>query len=171
MFREHASAVRRAATRAAQGDQAAADDATQCAFIEAVSIWVEFRELPPTWQRAWLRSRACKRVIDGWRATRQIVTTELVPEEKKVLRSAEDIVLAKIALDRCLKVIDGMAQRPRQVAYLKWHEGWTNTKIAKHLGIDRATVLRDLRSVVATVKEQVGDEVPFPVSNDDGEEA
>jgi DNA-directed RNA polymerase specialized sigma24 family protein len=101
-----------------------------------------------------------ERVIDGWRSTRQMVPAESLPEEG-VFLSAEDIVLSKIAVERCLKVIGSMEQRPKRVAYLKWHEGWTNTEIAKHFGIDRATMLRDLRSVVAAMKEQVGDEIPF----------
>lgn len=169
VFLEHARTVQRAAVRAAMGDHGAAEEATERAFMEALRIWPEFWGWAPGRQRAWLCDRARKRVIDGWRSASRMVPTESVPEES-VFRSAEDIVMSSITLERFWKVVGSMGQRARQVAYLAWHEQWTRTEIAKHLGIDRATVLRDLRSVAAAVKEQMGDEIHFPVGNE-GEEA
>lgn len=170
VFREHAAVVARVAERAAMGNHALAEDATQQAFIEAVCLWPGFWEWPSAKQRAWLCERARNRVIDNWRATRRELAAESLPEERAA-RSAEEITLSRVALERCLEAIGSMPERARQAAYLKWHEEWTMTEIAGHLGVDRATVLRDLRGVAAAVKEKAGDDVPFPVGVDDGEEA
>jgi RNA polymerase sigma factor (sigma-70 family) len=161
----HAEAVHRSAARAAMGDYAAADDATQQAFIEAIAIWTGFRQWPPGKQRAWLCTRARYRLIDSWRASSEEVSTQTLPNEQTPW-STEDIVLSALALDRFWKVVTTMPRRAARAAYLRWHEKWTMTKIAKHLGIDRATVLRDLRSVIDAAREQLEDEIGFPADED-----
>jgi RNA polymerase sigma factor (sigma-70 family) len=160
----HAEAVRRSAARAAMGDYDAAEDATQQAFIEAIGIWPEFRRWSSGKQRAWLCTRSRYRLIDSWRASSGEVPTEAPPDEQ-VSWSAEDVVLSALALERFWKVVTTMPQRAARAAYLRWREEWTMTKIAKHLGIDRATVLRDLHTVIDAAREQLGDEISFPTRN------
>ena len=172
VFRAHAETVHRVARRAAMGDDAAAEDATLQAFLESTRIWGQFRTWAPGRQRAWLCNRACKRVIDGWRSVRRAVPTEQVPEERRTSSSwsAEEIALSRITVERCLKVIESFQPRVGRVAYLRWHELWTNSEIARNLGIDRATVLRDLKRATLALEEQMGEELPFPKSSDDGGE-
>lgn len=169
-YREHAPAVRRSALRAAQGDSCAADDATQEAFLQAVVIWPKFRRWPPEKQRAWLCIAARHRVIDSWRASRGQVAVGTLSHDEQTGWSTEDIILSDVAVDGFWKLVTDMPQRARQAAYLRWHEEWTMTKIAEYLGIDRATVLRDLRAVIDTARKQLGDEIGFPGAND-GKEA
>lgn len=161
----HAEAVRRSSARTAMGDYGAAEDATQQAFIETMAIWSEFGQWPPGKQRAWLCTRARYRLIDSWRASSGEIPTETLPDEQASW-SAEDVVLSALALDRFWKVVTAMPRRAARAAYLRWHENWTMTDIAKHLGIDRATVLRDLHSVIDAAREQIEDEIGFPAGND-----
>ena len=161
----HAEAVRRSSARVAMGNYDAAEDATQQAFIQAVAIWAEFAQWPPGRQRAWLCKSARFRLIDSWRASSEEMPTEAVPDGR-ASESAEDIALSALALDRFWKVVTAMPPRAAKAAYLRWHENWTITKIARHLGIDRATVSRDLSSVTDAAREQLGDEMSFPARND-----
>ena len=160
VYLAHASAVLRSSARAAMGDYGAAEDATQQAFIEATGIWAKFRQWPPGKQRAWLRTSARYRLIDSWRASREEVLTDMPPDEN-VTWSTEDTALSDLALDRFWKLVTSMPQRQARAAYLKWHERWTMTEIAKHLGINRATVHRDLDDVIDVALKQLGDEIGF----------
>jgi DNA-directed RNA polymerase specialized sigma24 family protein len=74
-------------------------------------------------------------------------------------------------LERFWKVVTTMPRRAARAAYLRWHEEWTMTRIARHLGIDRATVLRDLNSVIDAARDYLGDEIDFPAGNDRRKEA
>ena len=80
--------------------------------------------------------------------------------------------MANITADRFWKEITtAVPQRPARAAYLRWHEQWTMADIAKHLGVDRATVLRDLNSVLAAAI-QLGDQTGLPVpARSEGKEA
>lgn len=168
-YLEHAQAVYRHAYRAALGDRQAAEDVTQQAFVEAFRKWSEFRQLPRGDQRAWLCARARWRIIDSWRATSHEIATDTLPDQPDPT-GCEDGVLANIAADRFWKEITtAVPQRSARAAYLRWHEQWTMATIAKHLGVDRATVLRDLNSVLA-VARQLGDQTGLR-SGREGKEA
>ena len=167
-YRDHAPAVYRHAYRAALGDHQAAEDVTQQAFVEAFRNWPQFRQLPPGQQRAWLCKRAKWRIIDSWHATSHEMTTDTLPDQPDPA-GCEDNALANIAADRFWKEITTtVPQRSAHAAYLRWHEQWTMADIAKHLGVDRATVLRDLKSVL-TAARQLGDQTDPPGS--EGKEA
>ena len=170
-YLDHAPAVYRHACRAALGDHQAAEDVTQQAFVEAFRNWPEFRQLPPGQQRAWLCARARWRIIDSWYATSHEITTDTLPDQPDPA-GCEDNVLANITADRFWKEITtAVPQRPARAAYLRWHEQWTMADIAKHLGVDRATVLRDLNSVLAAAR-QLGDQTGLPVpARSEGKEA
>jgi RNA polymerase sigma factor (sigma-70 family) len=140
-----------------------AEEAMIDAFVEAAqTIWADFTTWPPDKQKAWLRRRAINRVIDSWRKTSRISPVEEFPEPEAA-SSAEDIVLKRLAVDRCWQVIMTMDLRRQQAAYLHWHEDKTITEVAEWLGVDRATVSRDLAAVVAELRAKVGDEMPFMV--------
>ena len=66
--------------------------------------------------------------------------------------------MSALTLDRFWKVTSPMPQRARRAAYLRWHEDWTMDGIAAYLGVDRATVARDLRVVRALAQEQLADD-------------
>jgi RNA polymerase sigma factor (sigma-70 family) len=168
-YLDHAPAVYRHAYRAALGDHQASEDATQQAFMEAFRKWPEFRQLTPGQQRARLCALANWRVIDRWRATSHEITTDTLPDQPDPT-GGEDQVLAGITVDRFWKEITtAVPQRAARAAYLRWHEQRTMAEIAEHLGIDRATVLRDLNIVLALAK-QLGDETGFPTCSE-GKEA
>jgi RNA polymerase sigma factor (sigma-70 family) len=150
-YRAHAGAAYRSAYFAAHGDHAAAQDATQQAFLEAFRAWPRLRHSTSGELRAWLCDRARKRVIDSWRATGAEYPDDNVPEQPDP-HHGEDAALAVIAADLFWKKVsspESLSSRARRVAYLAWNEGWTVTEIARHLGVARRTVSRDLEIVRA----------------------
>jgi RNA polymerase sigma factor (sigma-70 family) len=162
-YLDHSQAVYRHAYRAALGDHQAAEDVTQQAFVEAFRNWPEFQQLAPGQQRAWLCARARWRIIDSWHATCHEITTATLPDQPDST-GCEDNVLANITADRFWKEITtAVPQRSARAAYLRWHEQRTMADIARHLGVDRATVLRDLNSVL-DVARQLGDQTDPPDS-------
>lgn len=168
----HAHTVRRHAARAALGDYQAAEDATQEAFMAAVRDWPRFRQLPSAHQRTWLCGRARWRVIDGWRATSGEYPVDALPDQPDP-QACEDTLLADIATERFWRVITTVVpRRAARAAYLRWHEGWTMTGIARYLGIDRATALRDLNKVLEAARQEVTrqmrDEIGFPATSKGG---
>jgi len=154
----HAADVRRHAVGAAQGDRQRGEEATQNAFVAAWRDWARFRLLPPELQLAWLRRRARWLVIDSWRREAgPELPSDDIPDQPAP-ETIEDLALSAVTLDRFWKVISAMPQRARRAAYLRWHEDWTMDSIAARLGIDRATVARDLRVVRALAQEQLADD-------------
>ena len=126
--------------------------------MEALRAWPSFRLLPPRKQLAWLSARARWRVIDSWRAASTEFPADVIPDQPAP-GTAEDHALSAVTLDRFWKAVTAMPERAARAAYLRWHEEWTMAKIADHLGIDRATVLRDLNAVAARAQEQLANEV------------
>jgi RNA polymerase sigma factor (sigma-70 family) len=168
-YLQHAQAVHRHAARAALGDYQRAEDATQEAFTEAVRAWSDFRQKTPAQQLAWLSARARWRVIDGWRSACAVVPVDALPEEPTP-ETAEDAAISAVALDRFWKVVTTMPQRAARSAYLCWHEDWTIAKISTYLGVDRATVYRDLSAVAAAAREQLaGDTGSLSPENREGQ--
>jgi RNA polymerase sigma factor (sigma-70 family) len=152
-YRMHAEAVRRRALRAAAGDHQRAEDATQQAFLEAWQDWPRFRQLPPGGQLAWLAGRARNRVIDSWRKGRAELPADDIPDQPAP-GTAEGLALSGHALGRFWEAVTTTAtERAANAAYLRWHEDWTMAQIARHLGVDRATVKRDLDAVCAMARE------------------
>jgi RNA polymerase sigma factor (sigma-70 family) len=137
--------------------------------MEAFRNRTEFCQLPPSEQRAWLCTRATRRIIDSWRRTRREITTDVLPDQPK-LGDDEAEVLAEIAADRFWKEITvAVPQRAARAAYLRWHEQWPLAEIAQHLCVNRTTVNRDLNMVLAAAR-QVADKTGIPARHE-GREA
>lgn len=151
-YRDHAPAVRRNALRAAFGNGPDADDATQEAFVKAYRDWPSFRRMPPGRQRAWLSACARNQIIDSWRKTRAEYLADAFPQLPDVRISEETVLAGITAADFWKEITTTVPLRAARAAYLRWNEGWTNSDIASHLGVDRATVLRDLRKVRAAAR-------------------
>ena len=166
-YRDHTAAVHRSALRAAFGDRAEADDATQEAFIKAYDNWPSVREMTPGRQRAWLSRTARNKIIDSWRRTNSEDPADTLPEPADS-RTSEDAPAAIDVATFWKEIVTVVPRRAAQVAYLAWNEGWNDTEIARHLGVDRATVGRDRRLVIA-VARQPGRSTSITAGNEGGE--
>jgi RNA polymerase sigma factor (sigma-70 family) len=155
-YLDHAPAVRRHAYRTALGDYQLAEDATQEAFMEAVRDWPQFRELPPGEQRRRLSARARWRVIDRWHTISAEYPADIIPDQPG-RQDGEDTVLGVLSAEGFWKEITtAVPPRAARAAYLRWNEEWTMTEIGRHLGVNRATVRRDLNYVLATARQPGG---------------
>jgi RNA polymerase sigma-70 factor (ECF subfamily) len=154
VYLRHARGVYRHAIRVAQGNRQRAEDATQKAFLEAWRDWDRFRLLPPRRQLSWLSVCAHNGVIDSWRKDGAEHPVEVIPDQP-TRETTEDLAVSKVVLERFWKGGIAMPERARRAAYLHWHEGWTKVGIADYLGVDRATVKRDLDAMRAIAQEQL----------------
>jgi RNA polymerase sigma factor (sigma-70 family) len=151
-YRDHAPGVRLYALRAAFGNRPAAADAVQEAFMKAYRGWPSFRQMTPGRQRAWLSTCARNSIIDSWRKTSAEYLADPFPEPSDS-RISEETVLDSITAAGFWKEITATVPlRAARAAFLKWNEDWTISDIARHLGVDRATVLRDVRAVHAAAR-------------------
>jgi len=156
-YHAHAAAVYRAACRATLGDCEAAKDATQEAFIDAVRNWAEFRQMHPREQRNWLYACVRRRAIDGWRASQKECLSDSgnFPEQPDP-RGDEDILGGITADSFWREIATAVPLRAARAAYLRWNLGWTMSEIARFLGVDRATVSRDLTRVLVAARQTEG---------------
>jgi RNA polymerase sigma factor (sigma-70 family) len=152
MFADHVEAVFPAVLLAAYGDRAAAQDALQEAIEVAAHQWGKISDYPPADKRNWLRTVAIRKTIDayrkGWKRTQPMNLEDLRLESQ----SAEQVALTQLQVDGCLKVIREMPEMRRKVAYLRFHEEWTNKAIATHLGIRPGTVGKHVYEARADLK-------------------
>jgi RNA polymerase sigma factor (sigma-70 family) len=140
-----------------------AEEAMADAFAEAArTIWTEFVTWDADRQRAWLRHRAKCRAIDAWRKTKNVIVVDDLPDSLNTV-AVEDVAMTRATVDKCWKVINGVrvSFRQRQAAYLRWGYGMSMSDVAAELGVDRATVARDLSAVVTLLELEVGDELPW----------
>ncbi len=151
-YRDYAPDVRRSAIRAAFGDRQSAADATHEAFIKAYHRWSTFREMTPGRQRAWLSTCARNQIIDSWRKISAECFADPFPEPPDARISEETVLDAITAVGFWKEVTAIVPSRAARAAFLKWNEDWTITDIARHLEVDRATVLRDIRAVYAVAR-------------------
>ena len=168
VYRDHAPDVRRHALRAAFGNRSVADDATQEAFLKAYRSWLSFREMASGRQQAWLSTCARNHIIDSWRTTSAECLADIFPEPPDSRISEENVVAGITAACFWKEMTATVPLRAARAAYLKWNEDWTNSDIARHLGVDRATVLRDLRTVLAAARHP-GRRDSFTAGNEGGE--
>ena len=152
LFVEEAPAVFRSALRADRGDRRSAEDALQHAFHMAAEKWDTIADYPPTRKRGWLCQVAINKAIDGYRSRRRLQPAD--PEDvTETSPSAEQVALTQMQADRCLKVIREMPEMRSKVAYLRFHEDWTNREIAVELGISPGTVGKHVSDARADLKK------------------
>ena len=170
LMAEESAALFGYALRITNGDRQEAEDLVQEAFQAAALNWSKLRRRPREVQRAWLRRVVKNKAIDRWRVAGRTQLVEDVPDRQAP--SAERIALSRMALDRCLEVINKMPRVQHRVAYLRWHEDWSTEEIARELGIAQATVRVHLMNARRELVDAVGDEVVLaegPDVNDDND--
>ena len=151
LFEEHSAAVYTAALRVIR-DKAEANDFVQETFQDAALQWDTLANHPS--QRDWLCRVAINKAIDVIRSRTRRPVQSLAPEDLTGnLPSAEQVALTWMQAERCLKVISEMPEMRRRVAYLRFHEGWTNRMIAEHLGISPNTVGKHVFDARADLKK------------------
>ena len=173
LFVDEAAGVFRAARGVAGGNRRVAEDAVQEAFRLAAERWDSIAHYPPERKQGWLCAVAIHKVKDNYRAwtrAQPIADPEDVARESQ---GVEQVVLTRLQVERCLKVISEMPEMRSRVAYLRFHDGWKNREIAAELGISRGTVGKHVSDARADLKRALP-ELTFtdaPDGDAEGEEA
>jgi RNA polymerase sigma factor (sigma-70 family) len=173
LFEEHSAAVYKAALRVIR-DGSEANDLVQETFQHAALHWDALAHHPS--QRGWLCQVAIYKAIDAIRSRSRRPRQSLASEDPTGdLPSAEQVALTRIQAQRCLDVIGKMPEMRSIVAYLRFHEEWTNQMIAEHLGISPNTVGKHVFDARADLKmalpEMTLTSGPAGETDADGEEA
>ena len=152
LFIAEAPTVFTSALRAARGDRAEADDLVQKAFQAAAEQWATIVDYSPARKRAWLCRVAINKAIDDYRAGSRVELGAYPGDRANLSPSAEQVALTRMDADKCLEVIGEMPEMRSKVAYLKFHEGWTNREIAEYLEISPGTVGKHVSDARADLK-------------------
>ena len=156
-------------------DRALAEDLVQEAFEAAAEDWQVLRELTEEQRRAWLRRTLANIAVDGFR--RETAFRDRLPRIEVLYRKIQadppeeappEQALSSIALDRCWRIIHGLARRQHAVALLRWQLDMKESEIASVLGIDEKTVSVHLYRVRRRLLLQLGRDHPFDGDDPEG---
>jgi RNA polymerase sigma-70 factor (ECF subfamily) len=145
-----------------QGDRSQADDLVQDCFHAAACSWSRLSSLSLAGQRAWLFTVVRNKSVDRFRADRRL---ELVGQddvdEPDLAEDVEEVVLSRIALDRCWKLIKTMPPIQHRVAILRWEWDLSTGDIGQMLGIAQSTVRGHLKRARDALEQELRPEMPF----------
>jgi DNA-directed RNA polymerase specialized sigma24 family protein len=109
----------------------------------------------------WLNRVVINKKIDRWRTEQKWSIPVAEVPETRTTASAEDVALARHALDQCDVVIKAMAPERRKAAFLRWYCGWGVKEIADWCGIAESTVRGHLMWARRQLNDEARQELPF----------
>lgn len=147
----------------------AAEELVQDTFEAATGDWKRLRDLAPAQQRAWLRTTMANKSTDQFR--RRKLWRLKLPELHVRYQAAEpDPVqqgLSALALERTVKIIEGLPDEQRVIALMKWNDHMTEARIAAALGCAKGDITAQVRKIRRKLIDGLGPYYPF--AGDDGE--
>ena len=114
----------------------------QDTFEATAYDWETLRGLAPGQQRAWLRNTLSNKETDHFR--RRAVFRRKQAELHRKYQAAEPDperqVLSALALERAAEIIEGLPDRQKRIALMKWNDHMKEPDIAAELGCAKGTV-------------------------------
>lgn len=156
--------------RLTRGDEQLSEDLVQETFRKAWERWDDLRDLTQEERGRWLTRVAVNTAISVFRRDERarekmpMVWANYHPPEPDAHRDA----LTSIAIERFIALINDMPAKRGHVAFLYWRCGWTNSEIAKALGISRGGVTQHIGAARKTLRKELGPYVPFEPSETEG---
>lgn len=143
----------------------------QDTFEAAARDWETLRGLAPGQQRAWLRNTLSNKETDHFRhrAVFRRKQAELHRKYQAAEAGPERQVLSALALERAVKVIDGLPDRQKRIALMKWNDHMKESEIAAELGCAKGTVAAQVHEIRRKLIDGLGSYYPFAGGDGEGE--
>jgi RNA polymerase sigma-70 factor (ECF subfamily) len=147
-----------------------AADLVQDTFEAAANKWETLREFTEARQRAWLRTTLSHKATDSFR--RRVAfrrrQRELQYRYQGVEPDTERHALSAIALERAAEIIQGLPDRQKRIALMKWDDHMKESEIAAELGCKEAAVTSQVALIRRKLIDGLGPYYPF--GGDEGKE-
>lgn len=147
-----------------------ADDLVQDTFEAAAHEWDTLREFTEAQQRAWLRTTLSHKATDNFR--RRVAFRRRQPElhhrYQGIEPDTERHALSAIALERAAEIIQGLPDRQKRIALMKWNDHMKESEIAAELGCKETAVTSQVTLIRRKLIGGLGPYYPF--GGDDGKE-
>jgi RNA polymerase sigma-70 factor (ECF subfamily) len=154
-----------------ESDRELAADLVQDTFEAAALDWETVRELAPAQQRVWLRTTLSHKVSSHIRRRvafrrKQSAVHQMysVPEP-----DPEQQALSALALERAVKIIEGLPARQKRIALMKWNDHMKESDIAAELGCAGGTVAAQVHEIRRKLIDGLRPYYPFAGDDDEGE--
>jgi RNA polymerase sigma-70 factor, ECF subfamily len=168
-FEAHSRQVFGYACVRTHGDREQAADLVQDTFEAAARNWRNLRKRTEEEQRAWLLKTLSNKVVSEFRRSDAFRRRQPDLYRRYQAREADtsDQALNGIALEQVAKIINGLSDKQKKIALLRWNGNMTLSEIAAELGSAEGTIAAQLHNIRRKLRTGVGPYYPF--GSDDGE--
>jgi RNA polymerase sigma-70 factor, ECF subfamily len=156
--------------RFGQGDHELAAVLVQETFREATQKWSALRAMDEEIRTKWLIRVAVNSAIDVFRhgETERRKRPQVRMRYEPTETSVHEKVMAAIAVEQFIKVLNEMPRQRARVAFLHWRCEWINSEIAAALGITPGAVSQHIAKARATLRRELGPYVTFESREPEG---
>jgi DNA-directed RNA polymerase specialized sigma24 family protein len=154
----------------ASGDRELGADLVQGTFDAAGLDWDTVRELAAPQQRVWPRTTLSRKVSSHIR--RPVAFRRRQPRLRHRCRAAEpdpEQARSAAALERAAKIIEGLPDRQKGIALMKWINHIKEPEIAAELGCAKGTVAAQVHEIRRKLIDGLGPYYPFAGDGGEGE--
>jgi RNA polymerase sigma factor (sigma-70 family) len=146
-------------------------DLVEDTFEAAALDWETVRELTPAQQRVWLRTTLSRKVSSHLRHPAAFPRRQ--PQLHHWYQAAEldpgQQALSAVALERAAKVIEGLPDRQKRIALMKWIDRMRESEIAAELGVTKGTVAVQVHEIRRKLIDGLGPYYPYAGNDGEGD--
>ena len=143
-------------------DNDVADDLTQEVLIKVVKVLDEGRYTDKGRFLPWVLRIAHNRVLDYFRAQKQVKTVnessagfDLLGSKNFAEPSIEDTLISEQQAEEVRSLIDKLPEEQRDVVRMRYYEGLSFKEIAEHTGVSINTALGRMRYALINMRQMI----------------
>lgn len=145
-------------------DNDVADDLTQEVLIKVVKVLDEGRYTDKGRFQPWLLRIAHNRVLDYFRAQKQVKTVsessagfDILGSKNFAEPSIEDRLVSEQQAEEVRQLIELLPAEQREVVKMRYYEGLSFKEIAEHTGVSINTALGRMRYALINIRQMIKD--------------
>ena len=145
-------------------DNDVADDLTQEVLIKVVKVLDEGRYTDKGRSQPWLLRIAHNRVLDYFRAQKQVKTVsessagfDILGSKNFAEPSIEDRLVSEQQAEEVRQLIELLPAEQREVVKMRYYEGLSFKEIAEHTGVSINTALGRMRYALINMRQMIKD--------------
>lgn len=145
-------------------DNDVADDLTQEVLIKVVKVLDEGRYTDKGRFQPWLLRIAHNRVLDYFRAQKQVKTVsessagfDILGSKNFAEPSIEDRLVSEQQTEEVRQLIERLPAEQREVVKMRYYEGLSFKEIAEHTGVSINTALGRMRYALINMRQMIKD--------------